>query len=139
VRPTFLPLTTDAAASVGAGVVLRRAAEADAAANVCWASMLGGCAEAGRWGLAARLRQLSEAIGDFAGTKWWFADGAAYRRRVAHAQGRVEDAVSEGDGPEFARAFAGYDHAVASVVVAAAGTRRAAGVGAGRAAGRRAR
>lgn len=118
-RPTFLPLTRDAAAATGAGAVLRRAVEADAAADVCWASLLGGCAMAKRWGLDARLRQLSEATCELAGSKWWFNDGAAYRRRVTHAQGQIEEAISEGDGPEFARAFAGYDHAVASVVVAA--------------------
>ncbi|GLY64430.1 hypothetical protein [Amycolatopsis taiwanensis] len=124
-HPKFLPLTADAAAAAGAGAVLSSAAEADAAANVCWASLLGGCAPVKRWGLDRRLRQLSEAAGEFAGSRWWFHDGAAYRRRVTHAQGRIEEAISEGDGPEFARAFAGYDHAVASVVVAAHSRRNA--------------
>lgn len=122
-HPTFLPLTADAATAARAGAVLHRAAEADAAANVCWASLLGGCASAKRWGLDRRLRQLSEAAGEFAGTRWWLNDGNAYRHRVTNAQGRIEEAIHEGDGPEFARAFAGYDHAVASVVVAASSRR----------------
>jgi len=131
VRPTFLPLTTDAATAAGAGAVLRRAVEADAAANDCWAALLGGCAQAKRWGLDTRLRQLCAATREFTGSKWWFHEGDSYRRRVAQAQGYIEDAVSEGDGPEFARAFADYDHAVASVVVAAAGCHRGARVPAG--------
>ncbi|HKS44692.1 MAG TPA: hypothetical protein VJT49_06170 [Amycolatopsis sp.] len=118
-RATFLPLTTDAAAKTGAHTVLRRAAEAEAAANACWASLLGGCASAKRWGLDTRLRQLSQATRDLAGTRWWFTEGTGYRRRVAHAQGCIEEAIIEGDGSEFARAFAGYDHAMATVVVAA--------------------
>lgn len=118
-RPTFLPLTADAATAAGARAVLRRAVAANATADVCWASLLGGCAPAKRWGLDTKLRQLSEATCEFAGTGWWFNDGSAYRRRVTRAQDRIEEAISEGDGPEFARAFAGYDHAVASVVVAA--------------------
>lgn len=117
-RPTFLPLIADAAAAAEAPEVSRRAAEADAAADVCWASLLGGCARAKRWGLDTRLRQLSEAACEFAGTVWWFNDGSAYRQRVAHAQGRIEEAISEADGPEFARALAGYDHALASAVIA---------------------
>lgn len=122
-HPTFLPLTADAAAAARAGAVLRRVADADAAANACWASLLGGCASAKRWGLDRRLRQLSDAAGEFAGTKWWLTDTNAYRGRVTNAQGRIEEAISDGDGPEFARAFAGYDHAVASVVVAASSRR----------------
>jgi hypothetical protein len=139
VRPTFLPLTTDAATAAGADAVLRRAVEADAAANDCWAALLGGCAQAKRWGLDTRLRQLSEATREFTGSKWWFHEGDSYRRRVTQAQGYIEDAITEGDGPEFAQAFAGYDHAVASVVVAATSCHRGPGVPVGRVAGRVAR
>jgi hypothetical protein len=119
VQPTFLPLTADAAAAAGARAMLRRAMEAEAAADVSWASLVGGCASAGCWGLDTRLRRLSEATREFAGATWWFNEGSEYRRRVTRAQALIEEAISESDGPEFARAFAGYDHAVASVVVAA--------------------
>lgn len=125
-RLTFLPLTADAATRTGARAVLRHVVEADATADACWASLLGGCASAKRWGLDKRLRQLSQATCEIAGKKWWFGDGAPHRRRVAHAQGRIEEAITDGDGPEFAAAFAGYDHAMATVVVAAAHHRRAA-------------
>jgi hypothetical protein len=121
-RPTFLPLTTDAAAGVGARGVLSRAREADASANACWTSLLAGRSSATRWGLDSRLRRLSEATSVYVGTRWWFSEGSAHRRRVAHAQVCIEEAVTEGDGQEFAKAFMGYDHAMASAVVAA-GTR----------------
>jgi hypothetical protein len=115
-RPTFLPLTTDAAVHAGAHAVLHRATEADRAADACWASLLAGT-EAGRCGLDKRLRRLSEATSVYVGTKWWFSDGSAYRQRVARAQVRVEDAVTDGDGGEFAQALMGYDHAMASALV----------------------
>jgi hypothetical protein len=118
-RATFLPLTTDAAARVGALTILAGAGAAEAAAGACWASLLAGCAVPGRWDLDARLRRLSEATSAYVGTKWWFDAGAPHRRRVAQAQGSIELAITEGDGQEFARAFAGYDHAMASAVVCA--------------------
>ncbi|NKQ56602.1 hypothetical protein HFP15_27365 [Amycolatopsis sp. K13G38] len=118
-RPTFLPLTTDAATRTGAHVVLHRAAEADEAANACWTSLLAGCTGAVRWDLDTRLRRLSEATSVHVGTKWWFDAGAVHRRRVAHAQGSIEGAITEGDGQEFAQAFMGYDHAMASALVCA--------------------
>ena len=125
-RVTFLPLTADTATRTGARAVLRRAVEADATADACWASLLGGCASAKRWGLDARLRQLSLATCEFAGRTWWFGDGTAHRRRVAHAQGAIEEAITDGDGPEFARAFAGYDNVMACVLVAASNHRHTA-------------
>ncbi|GAB2992429.1 hypothetical protein LWP59_33505 [Amycolatopsis acidiphila] len=115
-RPTFLPLTTDAAVHAGAHAVLHRATEADRAADACWATLLAG-SEASRCGLDARLRKLSEATSVYVGTKWWFNEGSAYRRRVARAQICIEDAITEGDGSEFAQAFMGYDHAMASALV----------------------
>ncbi|MEU0467991.1 hypothetical protein ABZ215_28665 [Amycolatopsis sp. NPDC006131] len=118
-RATFLPLTTDAAARAGAQAVLDRAGAAEAAAGACWASLLAGCTVPGRWDLDTRLRQLSEATSAFVGVKWWFNEGAPHRRRVAQAQGSIELAITEGDGQEFATAFAGYDHAMASAVVCA--------------------
>ncbi|HVV10955.1 hypothetical protein [Amycolatopsis sp.] len=117
--PTFLPLTADVAARAGARAVLREAAETDEAANACWASLLAGCAAVNRWGLDTHLRRLAEVTARQVGTKWWFGEGAEYRRRVAHAQGYVEDAITESDGQEFAQAFMGYDHAMASALVCA--------------------
>ncbi|MDQ0379243.1 hypothetical protein [Amycolatopsis thermophila] len=117
--PRFLPLTTDAAARAGARAVLHHAGAAEAAAGACWVSLLAGCSVPGRWDLDARLRSLSEATSAYVGTKWWFNEGAPHRRRVAQAQGSIELAITEGDGQEFATAFAGYDHAMASAVVCA--------------------
>ncbi|AXB45096.1 hypothetical protein [Amycolatopsis albispora] len=113
----FLPLTSGAAARAGAGVVLLRAQEADIAAGACWTALIAGCADAGRWGLAPRLRQLSEATSEYVGTRWWSVEGVSHRNRVAGAQCQIEDAIAEGDGQEFAKAFSDYDNAMASAVV----------------------
>ncbi|WP_199432693.1 hypothetical protein [Qaidamihabitans albus] len=99
--------------------VHRRAQEAEAAAARCWTALLAGCDSAGRDALGPRLRRLSEATSFYVGTRWWFRDGSAYRLRVATAQSHIEDAVTDGDGQEFAKAFVGYDHAMASAVVCA--------------------
>lgn len=115
----FLPLTTQAAAGARAKEVLRMAQETESAAADCWAALLAGCEGATRWGLDSRLRRLSEATSRHVGSRWWFSEGASHRLRVARAQAEVEDAIEEGDGSEFARAFVGYDHAMASAVVCA--------------------
>ncbi|HVW41379.1 MAG TPA: hypothetical protein VHC18_08520 [Amycolatopsis sp.] len=117
-RATFLPLTTDAAVRAGAHAVLHRATEADGAANDCWTSLLAGCVST-QYRLDVRLRRLSEAASVHVGTRWWAGAGAPHRRRVALAQGCIEYAVTEGDGQEFAQAFMGYDHAMASALVCA--------------------
>ncbi|TNC29633.1 hypothetical protein [Amycolatopsis alkalitolerans] len=114
--PTFLPLTTGAAVHAGAHAVLHRATEADRAADACWACLLTG-ADAGECGLGAWLRRLSEATSAYTGTRWWFGAGSPHRERVARAHGRIEDAITDGDGSEFARAFMGYDHALAGALV----------------------
>ncbi|MEU6645777.1 hypothetical protein ABZ863_24945 [Saccharomonospora sp. NPDC046836] len=132
----FLPLTTDAAVRACAGttgeartratVVRHRAAEAETAAAQCWTALLAGCDSAGRWELSPRLRRLAEATSLYAGSHWWFAEGSVHRRRVASAQTSLEDAIADGDGGEFARAFVGYDHAMASAVMCAQSSTRSA-------------
>ncbi|MBB4688488.1 hypothetical protein [Amycolatopsis jiangsuensis] len=117
--PAFLPLTVDAAARLGAEVLLRQALITDRAADECWTTLLAGCGTAARRGLAPQLRRLSEAASEHVGTRWWFDEGAGHRRRVAGAQENLEDAIADGDGQEFALAFVGYDHAMASAVVCA--------------------
>ncbi|MEU4800706.1 sugar ABC transporter substrate-binding protein [Actinosynnema sp. NPDC023587] len=118
-EPTFLPLTTAAAGSAdddGARTVRDRAEAADRAAADCWLSLVAGCTSGGQ-ALADRLRDLSEATCDYAGVRWWQSHGLVHRRRVEEAERRLDDAVREGDGAEFAEAFVGYDQAVATVVV----------------------
>ncbi|MFI0463458.1 hypothetical protein ACH347_05195 [Saccharopolyspora sp. 5N102] len=123
-EPSFLPLTVGVARSAtdgsallrkGAGEVRRCAEAADAAAVGCWAALLGGCQSAERKDLPSRLRALAEATSGYVGAGWWAA--SAHRRRVAEAQLRINDAVREGDGAEFAEAFVGYDQAIATAVV----------------------
>jgi hypothetical protein len=117
----FLPLTVDAATGANAELVLHQAVETDNAATECWLALMAGCGS-GRGELGSRLRRLSEATSVHVGTRWWFTDGSSHRSRVARAQAHIEDAMVDGDGQEFARAFVGYDHAMASAVVCA-GTR----------------
>ncbi|AHH94267.1 hypothetical protein GCM10010174_22580 [Kutzneria viridogrisea] len=127
-EPTFLPLTVSAARSAAATlgpslrtraaeVVQHRAEAADSAAAECWISLLAGCDYPGRHALPSRLRELTEATSVYAGTQWWHGDGSVHRRRVAAAEGRIDEAVRELDGEEFAEAFVGYDQALATVVV----------------------
>ena len=115
----FLPLTVDAARRLGARPLLAQAVRTDRAAAACWTALLAGCGSAARRELAPQLRRLSEATSMQVGSRWWFAEGAGHRRRVAGAQENLEEAVADGDGQEFALAFVGYDHAMASAVVCA--------------------
>ncbi|MGP4019665.1 hypothetical protein [Saccharopolyspora sp. 5N708] len=123
-EPSFLPLTVGVARSAATGSLPRRdragevqrcAEAADATAAGCWAALLGGCQSAERKDLPSRLRALVEATSGYVGAGSWAA--SAHRRRVAEAQLRINDAVREGDGAEFAEAFVGYDQAIATAVV----------------------
>ncbi|ONI77120.1 hypothetical protein ALI144C_34085 [Actinosynnema sp. ALI-1.44] len=102
--------------TTGAEMVRASAELADAAAAECWAALLGGCDSPGRRLLPQRLRQLADAIAIYAGTAWWYGDGTRLRDRITQARERIEDAVLERDGAEFAEAFVGYDEAVATAV-----------------------
>ncbi|WP_260195328.1 sugar ABC transporter substrate-binding protein [Actinophytocola gossypii] len=127
--PTFLPLTISATSAVAAATartptlrapaerVRDRARRADAAAAECWAALCAGCDAPGRRALPNRLRELSEATSDYAGTRWWFGRGSQHRERLSSALARIEEAVAERDGADFAEAFVGYDQAVATVLV----------------------
>ncbi|ALG06610.1 sugar ABC transporter substrate-binding protein [Kibdelosporangium phytohabitans] len=116
IRPAFLPSTMAATATTGAEMVRLSAEQADAAAAECWAALLGGCDSPGRRLLPQRLRQLADATAIYAGTAWWYGDGTRLRTRITQARERIEDAVAERDGAEFAEAFIGYDEAVATAV-----------------------
>ncbi|SEF27096.1 hypothetical protein SAMN05421837_103632 [Amycolatopsis pretoriensis] len=116
---TFLPLTVDAARRLGARALLDQAVRTDRAAAECWTALLAGCGTAARRDLGPQLRRLSEATSMQVGSRWWFAEGAGHRKRVAGAQENLEEAIADGDGQEFALAFVGYDHAMASAVVCA--------------------
>ncbi|MDQ7806127.1 hypothetical protein Q5425_20485 [Amycolatopsis sp. A133] len=118
-KVTFLPLTVDAARRLGARPLLDQAVRTDRAAAECWTALLAGCGTAARRDLGPQLRRLSEATSMQVGSRWWFADGAGHRKRVAGAQENLEEAIADGDGQEFALAFVGYDHAMASAVVCA--------------------
>jgi hypothetical protein len=116
-RPAFLPSTMSTAAATGAELVRRTAEQADAAAAECWSALLGGCDSPGRRLLPAKLRELSDTTAIYAGTAWWYGDGSRLRVRITQARERIEEAIAERDGAEFAEAFIGYDEAVATAVV----------------------
>ncbi|MGH3763208.1 sugar ABC transporter substrate-binding protein [Actinophytocola sp.] len=128
-EPSFLPLTIKATYAVAraaadtpalrttAEQVRDRACRADAAAAECWAALCAGCDAPGRRDLPNRLRELTEATSAYAGTRWWFGRGSQHRERVSGELTRIEEAVAERDGADFAEAFVGYDQAVAAVLV----------------------
>ena len=129
--PSFLPLTLATALTVSAAVraspavrfsadvVRRKATEANSAAAECWTALLAGCDGPGTRVLPRRLRELSEATSMFAGSRWWHGDGSPHRNRVGRAQLRLEEAIAERDGEDFAEAFVGYDQAVATALARA--------------------
>lgn len=135
---TFLPLTLAASEAVtcvppdGSGeaadgyldAVRAAAVAADEAAAACWTALLAACDAPGRVELPIRLRELAEATCRHTGRERWFAEESTHRRRVTDAQLRIEDAVRDGDGEEFAEAFACYDQAMATAVVCAPGAAR---------------
>ncbi|WP_018683956.1 hypothetical protein [Actinokineospora enzanensis] len=126
-EPTFLPLTLSTVGAVcarsgtepRAQVVQATARRADSAAAECWAALLAGCDAPGRHQLPGRLRELSEATSAYAGHSWWQTAGACHRGRIDRARARIEEAVAERDGADFAEAFVGYDQAVATALVRA--------------------
>lgn len=126
-EPSFLPLVLSAATdAVGAladppvlaraQLVRRRAAAADAAAEDCWTALLAGCHMPARRVLPGKLHELTEATSLYLGTRCWYGAGSPHRGRVTGAEARIADAVRDGDGAEFAEAFAGYDQAVATAM-----------------------
>lgn len=131
-RSTFLPLTTeaiDAAAESSEGVdeVRRRLGAAHLAARGCWAALLGGCDSPDRKVLPDRLRALSEATTIFVrahhGAYDAYSPGPSFavanQHRASRAERRIDDAVRDGDGAEYAEAFIDYDQAVAAVFLSA--------------------
>lgn len=116
--PEFLPLTVSASRRAAAAREVHLAAvAADTGASDAWLALLAGCQGPASRELPRRLRELAEVTTDYVGPGWWFSDGSAHRDRVTEAQLRIEDAVREGDGEEYAEAFADLDQAVATAVV----------------------
>lgn len=129
-EPTFLPLTIAASRAVvdhcaetetreRITAVHSAANDADATAAACWLALLAGCTAPVRLELPNRLRELCAAASVHAEPSWWYTHGSRHRHRVDEARSRIEDAVRDGDGAEFAEAFVGYDQAIATAVVCA--------------------
>ena len=130
-NPAFLPLVVDAARAAQAvadaparatALVVRRHAETtDAVASECWTALLAGCQTPARRALPMKVRELTQAASLYLGSSCWFSASSPHRSRVVDAQERITDAVREGDGAEFAAAFAGYDQAVATAMASVRG------------------
>lgn len=127
-EPTYLPLASSAAraamstadddrALANAEAVGKFAEAAELAASDCWTMLVAGCNSASRRVLIGRLRSLTEATSRYVGPECWFRSGSPHRQRVVGAEMRIAEAVTDGDGEEFAEAFVGYDQAVATAVV----------------------
>jgi hypothetical protein len=127
-EPSFLPLTLSTAYAVaeavrsspalrgGAEAITRKTIETNAAAAECWTALLADCNAPGTRMLPQRLHELTEATSTFAGRGWWHGAGSPHRLRVSQARQRIEEAVAERDGADFAEAFAGYDQALATAL-----------------------
>lgn len=113
----FLPMTAEAV-SVGpterAHPELRAAQEAAAG---CWFAMLGGCDSHDRHDLPARLDALARAISTHLDARGGADDLRDHRRRLSVAQHRIGEAVLDGDGAEYAEAFADFDGTLATAVM----------------------
>jgi hypothetical protein len=126
---TFLPLAVSGTDHVRARMIgedgdraerLHAATvRAERAAGECWLSMLAGCAPGQRAGLSPRLGDLTGELAAFAGGDWWFSDGSVHRHKVHELRLTIEDAARDGDGEEYADAFASFDQAVATATVCA--------------------
>jgi hypothetical protein len=125
---TYLPLATSAAraammaapderARVNAETVCEYAEAVELAASECWTVLVAGCDSPARRVLIGRLRTLTEATSRYVGLDRWFRASSPHRLRVVGAEMSIAEAVTEGDGAEFAEAFVGYDQAVATAVV----------------------
>ena len=128
-EPTFLPLTINATYVVARATADEPALRASADARA--APRPRGRRRRGRvLGRAVRrLRRARQARpaepparadrgdADYAGTRWWFGRGSQHRERVTAELARIEEAVDERDGADFAEAFVGYDQAVAAALV----------------------
>jgi hypothetical protein len=130
-EPSFLPLTLATAYTVaeavrstpvlraGAEAITRKTIETNAAAAECWTALLADCDAPGTRALPRKLGELTEVTSMFAGPQWWNGAGSQHRQRVSRARQRIEEAVAERDGADFAEAFAGYDQAVATALARA--------------------
>ena len=125
---TYLPLAVAAAraamvaarddrARANADAVCEYAEAVELAASECWTVLVAGCNSPARRVLIGRLRTLTEATSRYVGLDWWFRASSPHRLRVVGAEMSIAEAVTDGDGAEFAEAFVGYDQAVATALV----------------------
>ena len=121
----FLPLTLTsltgmAAERPGTHALEVAARRAEHLACHTWVALLGDCASSDRTEFTTGLRRLSLAVGGFVGDDWSGRDCSGHRDRIARYQWWLEEALADGDGAEFAEAFARYDDALARTVLSGA-------------------
>jgi hypothetical protein len=121
----FLPLTltvingvpADRAETHGLEAAARRA---EHLAWDTWQALLGDCDRLRRTEFTTGLRRLSLAVGVFTGDDWSSGICSGHRDRIARYQCWLEEALADGNGAEFAEAFARYDDALARTVLSSA-------------------
>lgn len=117
----FLPLTMSVLAGTpvdrpGARALQTAARRAEQLACDSWQTLLGGCEHPHRTEFNTGLRRLSLAVGGFVGDDWSNGLCNGHRDRIARYHWWLEEALADGDGAEFAEAFARYDDALARSV-----------------------
>lgn len=117
----FLPLTMSVLAHVpvhrpGACALDSAARRAEQLACDTWQSLLGGCERPHRTEFTTGLRRLSLAVGGFIGDDWSNGLCGGHQERIARYHWWLEEALADGNGAEFAEAFARYDDALARTV-----------------------
>lgn len=118
----FLPLTLTVLSGVstdrpGTHSLAAAARHAEHLACDTWSALLGDCDRPHRTEFNTGLRRLSLAVGGFVGDDWSSGARGGHRDRIARYQWWLEEALADGDGAEFAEAFARYDDALARTVL----------------------
>jgi hypothetical protein len=121
----FLPLTLAVIGGVppdlsGSHALEMAARRAEHVAWDTWQALLGSCDRPHRTEFTTGLRRLTLAVGVFVGDDWSSGVCGGHRDRIARYQWWLEEALSDGNGAEFAEAFARYDDALARTVLSSA-------------------
>jgi hypothetical protein len=124
----FLPLTLGAITEVraarpgtpGLDVAARRA---ERLACDAWRALLREGERSPSTEFTTGLRRLSLAVGVFIGDDWSSSACRGHRDRIARYQWWLEEAFADGNGAEFAEAFARYDDALGRTIASGAVSR----------------
>ena len=128
----FLPLTFDVidcvpADTPGTQTLDLAARRAEQLACDVWFALLGEHGGPHPTEFTTALRRLSLAVGVFIGDDWSSGACGGHRERIARYHWWLEEAFADGNGAEFAAAFARYDDALGRTIVSGGARDRARG------------